>query len=109
MAKIDIELTEDDPSQDVEVPLEAEDPDAPEKAPFVYNEDNPNLCLEFMAHPDGVEALKKLSEQVLEDFDSDWKSCEKFRNRVEDDWKLFVGDLPPKVGNFPWKDSANPH
>lgn len=74
-------------------------------APFVFNEDSLNLVPEFMAHDDGIEALKKISEKVIKEFDSDWEASEQYRRRCAENWKLFAGELKEK--EYPWKDSAN--
>lgn len=81
--------------------------DDTEPAPFLYDEDSLNLAEDFDAHPDGKKAIKKLAQKIVDEFDSDWESCEVWRKRNAEDWKLFAGDLPMK--DFPYKDAANVH
>jgi hypothetical protein len=78
-----------------------------EPSPFVYDEDSLNLAEDFDTHPDGQAAIKKLGNKIVDEFDSDYASCEPWRKKQADDWKLFAGDLPPK--EFPYKDAANVH
>lgn len=107
---------EEEPTDDVLVDAEAppedtyavedEDGEAPEEI-FTYDEDELNLCAAFDAHQDGKAALKKLSEKIVREFDQDFESCEVWRKRVADDWRLFAGDMPEK--DWPYKDAANVH
>lgn len=87
------------------------DLDAPEdgvsEAPLVFEEDDPNLVAVFMEHKDGRKALKRLSQQVIEDFDAAWEGAEEYRERASADWKLFAGDLPKKT--WPFEHCANAH
>lgn len=75
------------------------------RAPFTYDIDAPNLAEAFMAHPEGVEALKAIATQVVEDKKIAWDNSEQYREGVASDWRIFTCNLPPKV--FPFKDSAN--
>lgn len=103
------EITSYDGSEpDPEIPLDdtGDETDLAE-APFVFDEESPNLIEEFEAHPDGLEALKKITSYACESFDADWESTEKHRTRVARDWKLFSGDLPAK--SYPFEHAANPH
>jgi hypothetical protein len=84
-----------------------EEPVVEEDEFFQYNEDSINLAIDFGLHREGQEALKKLADQVVDDFDRAWESTECRRQRIADDYKIFTGDLPPKT--FPFKDSANAH
>lgn len=74
---------------------------------LVYDEDSLNLCEDFDVHPDGKKALRVIGNKVVDEFDSDWESCAKWREHVAQDWKLFAGDLPEK--DFPYKNAANCH
>ena len=91
----------DGPSVSTTAPEE----DAP--AVFAYEDDSPNLAVEFMAHPDGVEALRKLVMRVRADFDDAWDASEDYRKQMADDYCLFTGDLPLKEA--PFQHSANAH
>ena len=81
--------------------------DEPAQDSFVYDEDSLNLALDFDSHPDGIKALKKLGEKVVDDFDRDFASCEEWRVRQAENWLLFSGDLPRK--DFPYENAANVH
>lgn len=89
-----------------EYSVEEPDAEAPEEI-FTYDEDSLNLCYDFEKHPDGVKALKAIGDKVVNEFDDDWESCDRWRSKVAADWKLFSGDLPPKT--WPFKDAANVH
>ena len=100
-----------DNSDDVSVDLGPDKPEEGEepkkKGRFKYDEDEPNLVETFMKHPAGRECLKRLCRRAIEDFDQDFSSTEEYRQRMKDDFKIFAGELPPKV--FPYKSSANAH
>lgn len=81
--------------------------DAPTEEAFEYSEEELNLVPAFKAHPEGVEALKRIASKVWEDFDQGFKSTEGFRKNMADIWKLFAGQLDPKTG--PFKDMSNAH
>lgn len=74
---------------------------------FEYDEDSPNLAVDFAAHPDGKAAMAKISMRVKADFDDAWEGSTGYRNRVRDDHLLFSGDLPEK--EYPFKGAANMH
>jgi hypothetical protein len=95
----------DDP-QDVTISLE-EPMGADGEERFEYDEDSPNLAVDFCAHPDGKEALRKIAERVKVDFDDAWEGSRNYRERLASDYLLFSGDLPPK--EYPYKGAANPH
>ena len=114
-----VTMDDEEPNYDDEVGIdETDDPadtvtidDGEQAAPvddsFVYDEDSLNLATDFDAHPDGQDALKKLGTKIVDEFESDWESCSKWRQQNADDWRLFCGDLPAKSGDFAW--SANVH
>lgn len=74
---------------------------------FSYNDDDPNLVTAFDAHRDGKAALKKISEQVLDDFAEDWEGSSERRRQIEMDTRIFTGNLPAK--DFPFQNCANAH
>lgn len=80
-----------------------------EEAPivFVYREDSKNLVAEFAAHQDGQEALRKISEKVIVDFDTAWEASQEYRERMAKDWRLFSGELTKK--QWPHEHAANMH
>jgi hypothetical protein len=77
------------------------------ESPFEYNEDEPNLVKSFKAHPEGRQALKRLSNKCILDFDNAWQATEKFRKDMAETWKLFAGTLDPK--GPPMQHMANAH
>lgn len=101
---VTVDDTEEPDTVTVEHDMEGEEA---EPAPFVYDEDSMNLAEDFDAHPEGKVALKRLGDEIVDNFDSDWQSCERWRQRNADNWKLFCGDLPEKT--FPYADAANVH
>lgn len=66
-----------------------------------------NLVPYFQGTEDGKKFLKDLGEKTYEDVTDDWESCETWRKKRRDRWKLLVGDLDPK--SYPWQDAANVH
>lgn len=99
----DVEIV-DGPEDQVE--LDAETPEE-EKEAFIYDDDSENLVRDFMEHPEGKEALKKIADTVKRNYDDGWSGSEQYRKRFENDWKLFAGELPEK--DFPYKGCANAH
>lgn len=97
-------LEQEDPSEDYPSEEVVETTDV---APFEYDEESPNLAVDFDGHPEGVEAMRKIAMRVKEDFDEAWEGSAEYRDRVRDDHLLFAGDLPPK--EYPYKGAANPH
>lgn len=95
-----------DPSGN-ELPLEEEEELLPEEMPLVYSDDELNLVTSFKLVPKGVDALKKIADQVCEDFDKCWTATEQYRKRMADDWRIFSGDLPDK--KYPFEHCANAH
>lgn len=81
--------------------------EAPADDAWTYDEDSLNLAIDFASTDQGLAALKKIGQQIVDEFDSDWESCSEWRQKNADDWKLFCGDLPPKTGDYAW--SANVH
>lgn len=79
----------------------------PDEEPLLYDDDDLNLAEVFEAHPEGRIALKELSSLILDNFQNDWDSSEKYRERMSSDWAIFSGELPEK--DFPFPDSANPN
>jgi len=74
---------------------------------FSYDENEVNLVASFKKHPDGQQALKRIGEKVVTDFDAAWEATEKFRKNMADIWKLFSGVLDPKAP--PFEHMANAH
>lgn len=74
---------------------------------IVYDEDSLNLVEDFVKSEEGKEYLRKIASKVDSDYTADWDSSEGYRTRNSEDWKLFAGDLPPKLA--PFEDMSNPH
>lgn len=66
-----------------------------------------NLVAELAKTKKGREALKRISEQVRDNFDVAWDASEPYRLRTAKDWDLFAGILPPKEA--PFEGCANVH
>lgn len=74
---------------------------------FVYDDEDVNLVEVFRSHPRGKEALRRIVNQVVDDYDSVYDGTSEYRERRAKNWKIFAGDLPPK--SYPFEDSANCH
>jgi hypothetical protein len=81
--------------------------DAPAEEPFSYDENEINLVATFKKHSEGKQALKRITEKCINDFDHAWEATEKYRKSMADIWKLFSGVLDPKDGVF--THMANAH
>jgi hypothetical protein len=75
--------------------------------PFEYDPEAPNLVTDFKKHPEGRQALKRLSQKCIGDFESAWNATEPFRKKQAEIWKLFTGVLDAK--GPPMQDMANAH
>lgn len=71
------------------------------------DEDSPNLVPLFEKSEEGREALKKIADNAIDDFNVDWDATDEHRDQQAQDWKLFAGRLPLK--RTPFKDAANVH
>lgn len=102
-------VNDDDENDEDFFELVVDDPPVAENdnTPFVYDEEQPNLIPQFEKHSKGLDALKKIEDQVFEDFDNAWDGTESRRKKTADNWKLFAGDLPKK--DWPFKNAANAH
>lgn len=94
-------------NEDDIIDVELDDKTDPDEVVISYDEDSLNLVPIFCETDEGKEYLRKISDKVSNDFESDWESSSEYRDRRKRDWKIFAGDLPPK--EFPFKDAANPH
>lgn len=91
---------------------EVHDPEAlrepePTTEKLSYSVDDDNFVPVFEKSKEGQECLRKTAKHVKRLFDADWESCEDYRARQADNFKLFTGMLKAKT--FPFKDSANAH
>lgn len=77
--------------------------DSPAEEPFSYSEEDINLVAAFKKHPEGRQALKRIAEKCINDFDRAWEATEAHRKGMADIWKLFAGTLEDK------KDPAFQH
>ncbi len=95
-------------SEDVFIEMEdIRDEDAPLVYPDPDGADAANLVALWAGTEKGDEALKEVSRQVREKFDTDYDASGEFRKKKADEWAIFSGDLPPK--REPWKNCANAH
>jgi|ERR1044071_386723 hypothetical protein len=81
--------------------------DSPSEPPFSYDENELNLVKTFKAHPEGQQALKRLSLKCITDFENAWDATGEVRKGMADTWKLFAGTLDPK--SPPFDKMANAH
>lgn len=88
-------------------PEAVDDPTEEKKEQIVYDEDSLNLVDDFVKSEEGKDYLRRIANKVDSDYQADWDSSEAYRERQADDWKLFAGDLPPKLA--PFEDMSNPH
>lgn len=99
-------MRDDEDEATADVPLD--DEESSEDAGFPeYDDNSPNLALDWMGHDQGKEELKEIADLVCANFEEAFESTEEYRDRATRDWNLFVGDLPAKT--FPFKDAANCH
>ena len=70
-----------------------------------YDIDVPNIAKQWIEHEQGKLELRQLGDKIIKEHDECYKSSEKYRKKTADNWRLFIGDLPPKL--WPWKDCAN--
>ena len=81
--------------------------DSPAEEPFAYAEDELNLVKVFKTHPEGKQALKRISEKCRTDFDNAWSATDLYRKGMADTWKLFAGTLDDKKP--PYDKMSNVH
>jgi hypothetical protein len=105
MAKEDLQIEEGADEEDQGAPLDPEEGGEEKEAPFTYDPMAPNLVEDFMAHPDGRAALRRIAMTVIEDKQAVWEASAEYREKQAADWKIFSGNLPAKT--FPFKDAAN--
>lgn len=70
-----------------------------------YDIEVPNIAKEWIEHDQGKLELKVMGDKVIKEHDKCYDSSAKFRKKTADNWRLFIGDLPPK--NWPYKGCAN--
>jgi hypothetical protein len=102
---------------DIEVPREpVEDPgyldselenqiQPPEEKPLVINPDSPNLVPDLQESDEGAEFLKKLVQDVHDEFMQAWDKNQTYREKVAEAWRVLFCDLPPK--SKPFEHCAN--
>ncbi len=87
--------------------LDSTDTAESDKPAIKYDEESPNLVVDFSKTEDGQAFLDETANKVVRDHDEAWESSEEYRDRYSRDWKIFAGDLPKKT--YPFQDCANPH
>lgn len=76
--------------------------------PFTYDPDNTvNLVPDFVAHPDGLRALKEIAERVKDNFTAAQDASESEITRMKDDIAVLLGELPEKDAAF--ENAARAH
>jgi hypothetical protein len=85
---------------------EPSEPEEPKKSEDKYLPDV-NLVTQLMKTDSGKAALKKMSQDIRDDFDTGWESTEGYRQRTAKDWDLVCGILPTK--DAPYAGCANIH
>ena len=86
------------------------DPDveAAERALAGYPQDSANVVPFFVAAGDpGKVFLKRISDQVCEDYTSSWESCQQWRDRTAENNRIITGWLKKKIDPYP--GCANAH
>ena len=94
-------------SEEVDKPIVSDEDDDADLPFPEYDDDSPNLALEWSKHPMGEEELEEIAKIVLEKFDDDQKNMSEYIEKKAKSWKFFVGHLPKK--EYPYKDCANVH
>lgn len=96
-----------EPANDTEVDVQKLGQEMAESEPFQYDPEAPNLVTAFRADPEGKQALKRISQHCLGEFQNAWEATEPMRKKQAEIWKLFSGVLDPK--GPPMQDMANAH
>jgi len=83
-----------------ESPLQKE-----EEKELVIDEDSPNLVPELEATDEGQKFLKRLVQDVHDEFMQAWDKNSAYREKVAEAWRVLFCDLPPK--SKPFENCAN--
>lgn len=86
-------------------PVEGEPVDEDVVLPF--KDDDTNIAFILEQTEEGKKEGRRIVEKITKDFDGAWDASEEFRERTADNWRIFMGELPPKDGEF--KFAANVH
>lgn len=106
MDNIDIEVPAE-PQQDpgyIDGELENQIQTA-EPEPLVVNPDSPNLVLELEATDEGAKFLKRLVQEIHDEFMQAWDKNAAYREKVAESWRVLFCDLPAK--SKPFEHCAN--
>jgi hypothetical protein len=94
---------EEDPGyedMEQESPLQKE-----EEKELVIDEDSPNLVPELEATDEGQKFLKRLVQEIHDEFMQAWDKNSAYREKVAEAWRVLFCDLPPK--SKPFENCAN--
>lgn len=103
-ALLDIPEEEPDPLLLVGDPVDEEDEGEP---PIEYDDEDKNIAFILQETKEGEKEARKIVDKVIRDFDAAWEGSEEFRDRTARNWRLFMGELPPKAAEF--AGTANVH
>lgn len=101
---VESDPTEPLPFEDTTLENQVDQPN-PEEVPFSFDENSPNLVKDFQGHPEGEKALKKIVQQVHDEFMCSWDKNAAYREKVAEAWRVLYCDLPPKTK--PYENCAN--
>lgn len=98
-----LEEPEQDPGYEdaeLEAPIQKEDEEA-----LVINPDSPNLVNDLQASDEGQKFLKKLVQDIHDEFMQAWDKNSSYRQKVAEAWRVLFCDLPAK--SKPFENCAN--
>ena len=98
------EAPEQDPGyEDTEIELQ---PEAPaDEQPLVVNPNSKNLVKDLEATDEGTKFLKRLVNEIHDEFMQAWDKNSAYREKVAEAWRVLFCDLPPK--SKPFEHCAN--
>ena len=73
----------------------------------IYSDDDPNLVSVLLQTESGRKWLKEATDKVVKNYDADMDGSKELREQRARDYKVFVGDLPPK--QYPFQNCSNAH
>jgi hypothetical protein len=106
MDTTNIEVLKDPEEDPGYVDSENEDPREPdEPEALTINEDSTNLVPDLEATDEGKKFLKKLVQEIHDEFMQAWDKNQHYREQVAGAWQVLFCDLPPK--SKPFDNCAN--
>ncbi len=76
-----------------------------EEEGLVIDPDSPNLVVDLEASDEGQKFLKRLVQEVHDEFMQAWDKNSAYREKVAEAWRVLFCDLPPK--SKPFENCAN--